>query len=75
MADPVKHEIDWAGKFPRLWKDRIGVLRIVGKPAEGYVMVRRTGATPFVLALKELSNHERHPIHGPFMPAVKGQDR
>lgn len=52
--------------FPTRWRDHIGPLRVMAGPAEGYVMVRRPRAYPFVLPVPVLLNAAQHPTHGPF---------
>lgn len=62
------------GEIPRLYLDRNGEpLRTVGKPAEGYVMVRRPGAMPRVIQVKELLNVRPH-SWGPFTPVKKSKE-
>lgn len=64
MAD--SYVIDPLAPFPARWKDHTGPIRVMSGPVQGYVMVRRPGAVPFVLSVKQILNAERHPIHGPF---------
>lgn len=61
-----QYVIDPLAPFPARWRDKIGPLRVMSGPVQGYLMVRRPGASPFVLSVKQLLNTERHPIHGPF---------
>lgn len=50
------------------WHDHIGPIRVMTpQPVEGYVLARRPGAKPFVLAVRELLNRDPHPTHGPFV--------
>jgi hypothetical protein len=64
MADC--YVIDPLAPFPARWRDKLGPIRVMSGPVQGYVMVRRPGAFPFVLSVKQLLNAEHHPVHGPF---------
>lgn len=61
-----KYVIDVMSPFPKQWRDHIGPIRVMCEPHEGYVMVRRPGATPFVLSVRNILNSVSHPTHGPF---------
>lgn len=63
-----QYVIDPTAPFPKRWEDHLGKTRVMAGPVEGYVMVRRHGAAPFVLSVKELLNNKPHPMHGPFWP-------
>ena len=56
-------------KFPKRWRDHIGPIRVMSEPIDGYLMVRRPGAAPFVLSVKQMLNAEKHHSHGPFLLA------
>ncbi len=64
MSEP--YCLDPLAPFPPRWKDKIGPIRVMTNPVQGYVMVRRPGAAPFVLHVSELCNAKKHPHHGPF---------
>lgn len=66
MTEAIKYVIGPLHPFPQRWKDKRGPIRVVGGPHEGYVMVRRPGAVPFVLSVAELLNARSHHVHGPF---------
>lgn len=63
----AKYSIDAKGR-PRHWFSASGSARIVGVPAEGYVMMRFKGAVPFVFPVKELCRGEAFRGLGPFVP-------
>ena len=52
--------------FPKRWRDHLGPIRVMGGPIEGYLLVRRPGAMPFAISVRQMLNAERHPTHGPF---------
>ena len=58
--------LDPLDPFPPKWRDKIGPLTVMAGPVKGYVMVRRPGAMPFVLAVSDLCNATQRPPHGPF---------
>lgn len=62
----VRYAIGLGQALPKRWRDHLGPIRVMGGPHEGYVMVRRPRAEPFVIKLAELLNAEQHPVHGPF---------
>jgi len=66
LNDPPEYVFAPGTPLPKRWKDRTGPIRVMCEPVEGYVMVRRPGAMPFVLHVSELLNQARHPTHGPF---------
>jgi hypothetical protein len=66
MTEPIKYAIDPMSPFPKRWKDKLGNIRVITGPVEGYLMVRRPGAMPFVLHVAQMLNAETHPTHGPF---------
>jgi hypothetical protein len=66
MTEPIKYAIDPMSPFPKRWKDKLGNIRVITGPVEGYLMVRRPGAAPFVLHVSVMLNAKSHPIHGPF---------
>lgn len=53
--------------LPKNWEDRIGPIRVMGV-VEGYAMVRRPGAMPFCIPLKDLTGARQFGSHGPFYP-------
>lgn len=63
---PILYVLDPLAPFPPSWCDHIGNITVMTNPVKGYVMVRRPGAMPFVLAVGQLLNAEKHPVHGPF---------
>jgi hypothetical protein len=52
--------------FPARWRDKLGPIRVMAGPVQGYVMCRRPHSIPFVLSVKELLNTKPHPHKGPF---------
>lgn len=58
--------IDPLDKFPKRWKDPRGPIRVMGELTEGFVMVRRPGAMPFVLRVSDLLGATKNQQHGPF---------
>ena len=78
---PMHYFLDPLAPFPARWRDKIGPLRVMAGPVNGYVMVRRPDAHPFVLRVSELCNAVKHPVHGPFevigvkLTAVSQADR
>jgi len=75
--EAVRYVIGATDKFPKRWRDHHGPIRVMTEPIEGYVMVRRPRAVPFVLSVAQLLNAEGHPVHGPFeivgRPAPTGE--
>ncbi len=53
--------------LPKNWEDRHGPARLMGV-IEGYAMMRRPGAMPFVYPLKDLLGSRAHGHSGPFYP-------
>lgn len=68
--EAIKFVIDPLAPFPKRWRDHHGPIRVMTEPVEGYLMARRPGAVPFVLAVTQILNAERHPTHGPFALAT-----
>lgn len=66
MAEVPRYALNPLAPFPKRWRDPLGNIRVMAEPVQGYVMVRRPGAYPFVLCVAHLTNAERHPVHGPF---------
>ena len=66
MTEPTKYVIDPLEPFPKRWFDHIGNITVMCEPVKGYVMVRRPGAAPFVLSVREMLNTDKNPVHGPF---------
>lgn len=62
----TQYVIDPTEPFPKRWRDHIGPIRVMSGPHQGYLMVRRPGAVPFVLHVSQILNAERHHTHGPF---------
>lgn len=52
--------------FPTRWRDHISPLSVMAGPADGYVMVRRPRAMPFVLPVPVLLNASTDQTLGPF---------
>lgn len=76
MSDePTRYVINPLAPFPKRWRDPIGPLRVLAEPAEGWLLVRRPGAMPFVLHVRQILNTERHPVHGPFTVVEKARRR
>ena len=48
--------------LPKRWKDAGGPLRVMCEPHDGYVMMRRPGAMPFVVSVRELLGGKYEPI-------------
>ncbi len=60
-------------EFPQRWTDKDGKpLAVMAGPVKGYLMMRRPGAMPFVLALADLLDWKKggHPS-GPFKAVGK----
>lgn len=73
--DAPKYVVDPLSHLPQWWHDHISNLRVLTRqPHEGYVMVRRQRAPPFVLHVRELLNTKRHTMHGPFILGKKPKD-
>jgi hypothetical protein len=66
LTEAPQYVLDPLSPFPKRWQDRVGPIRVMTGPIEGYLMVRRPGGMPFCLHVKHLTNAERHPVHGPF---------
>lgn len=62
---------DAALSIPKKWTDPHGPLRIVGAPAEGYVMMRRPSSAPFIVSISALRSGVGYLGKGPFSPVVK----
>lgn len=62
-----KYVIDALSPFPAKWicanGDRLRVM--TEYPVQGWLMVRKPGAMPFVIRASQLLNADKHP-HGPF---------
>ena len=52
--------------------DRYGEFRLITE-AEGYVMARRKGCTPFLITRTEWDSFRRYPIPGPKLVLVDGK--
>jgi hypothetical protein len=63
--------IDPLAPFPPRWRDKYGEITVMTNPVKGYVMVRRSGAAPFVLRVSDLCNATKDPHHGPFEVVAK----
>lgn len=48
--------------LPKRWKDSRGPIRLVCQPHEGYIMVRRPSAAPFILSVRDLLSGAYDPI-------------
>lgn len=68
FVDAPKYVVGALDPIPKYWRDHIGELRVMTRePVEGWLMVRRLGAAPFILRLAQLLNAEAHHTHGPFI--------
>lgn len=66
VEDAVRYVLNPLAPFPPRWFDHIGNVTVMAGPVNGYVMVRRPTAMPFVLTVAQLLNADRHAVHGPF---------
>jgi hypothetical protein len=66
MKAAAHYFFDPLDDLPNRWRDHHGPLRVIAGPVKGWVMVQRLNAVPFVLHVRNLTNAERHPVHGPF---------
>lgn len=58
-------------KLPKRWADKDGNPVRLMTVCEGYAMMRRPGAVPFLFPAKDLLAGEPWLNKGPFMPAAK----
>jgi hypothetical protein len=56
---------DPTSPFHKLWQDELGQIRVICEPSQGYVMVRRPGAMPFVVSVHYLLSGKQ------YQPVVK----
>jgi hypothetical protein len=58
------YAIDPTSPIHKKWTDENGPIRVLCEPAEGYVMIRRPGAMPGVISVRDL-------LCGKYTPVLK----
>ena len=65
----TSYVIDPLAPFHARWRDRIGPIRVLSGPVNGWLMCARPNCRPFVLRVSEILNADKPPNGmGPFDP-------
>lgn len=67
------YAIDPMQPLPKRWRDKGGPLRLMCEPHDGYVMMRRPGAMPFVESVRGLLSGKYEPVLPP--PRINVRER